>query len=175
MLGDCCPFCRGAGKVQVILPGPKRPVRVWGVVLNVRNAEDSDLLYGPRTIRSIPSPFGEESRIRGAIANATVVFRRTGAEGDGSETVVTRSSGRFSQRLAPGVYAVKASAPGFEPFEGELTVEPLVEPIWMEKATLVQEPGSSDEARSLYGLHCIAALDTTGGDGGSIRLVPGEP
>ncbi|MFQ5654686.1 MAG: hypothetical protein ACE5GW_08150 [Planctomycetota bacterium] len=31
--GGACPFCRGAGEVDVIVPGPNRPTRIWGATI----------------------------------------------------------------------------------------------------------------------------------------------
>jgi hypothetical protein len=167
-LGDRCSFCRGTGKVKVILPGPNRPTRVWGVVVDRDAIGDATFFY-PRNVKKLPMPSElgppgarEHFSIPGALAGATVVFRRDHGE---AIEIQTNAEGRFSRRLAPGHYEVTVRAAGFKEFRSRKTldIEPLRAPIWIERATLVRPIGdgygdrdpwtlSAEEARGTYGL-----------------------
>lgn len=87
----------------------------------------------------------------------------------------TDSGGRFTRRLSPGSYTVEVSAPGYRVIEGEIVVEPLSEPIWLEKANIIRPPDSDAEARSRWGLEFLAVLAPEGEGGGFLRCVPGSP
>jgi hypothetical protein len=168
-LGDRCPFCAGNGTVDVILPGPRRPSKVWGAVVDARVARSHYAYSNPHNIRMLPTTTAfapvEQVRIEGAVAGATVQFTHSGGE---TTEVRSSPSGRFFTRLAPGSYQVSVSASGFESFACHFEVAPLTEPIWLEKATLHGEM-SSDEARSAFGLSLLVAIPNAGGSGGYLR------
>jgi hypothetical protein len=164
-LGGRCPFCKGKGVVDVIVPGPNRPTRVWGVVVDLRLADGAPLRR--RTVALIP---GTAPPVPGGIPGAVLTFR---SDGEPIE-VEADSNGRFSRRFPPGTYQVRAFAPGFLSVEGEMEVPPLTEPIWLEKATLVDEPRSEADARSRFGISLAAGLALPGGDHGFIRTDAGR-
>jgi hypothetical protein len=83
--------------------------------------------------------------------------------------------GMFNRQLPPGRYAVTVEAPGFQPVSGHFVVRRLTEPIWLEEATTVYEPGSGAEAQSNYGLHFLAALSRQADAEGWIQVNPGTP
>jgi hypothetical protein len=168
MLGGRCPFCRGKGRVEVILPGPRRPTRVWGVVVSAAAREE--VLEEPN-LRFAPDPFGVGSKApRGGIGRASLIFRPEGGE----EIRVTADAyGRFSRRLPPGTYALRVEAPGREPMEETIEVKPLTEPIWQERATMV-EPEDPESARGHWGLNLQVGLASRGGEeDGFVRVWAG--
>ncbi len=166
MMGDRCPFCRGKGKVDVVLPGPHRPTRIWGAVVDVRRAGDvnMEVLFH---LRQLPNPFpnGRSAGIPGAIRNAMLTFHPHQGE---DITIQTGDEGRFSKRIPPGLYTLKITAPFYESVEGEIEVKPLVEPIWMEKANLIEPGGSQD-------LSLLAGLSRDRDEEGFIRMIAGWP
>jgi hypothetical protein len=173
-LGTRCQFCRGKGRVQVIVPGPRRPTRVWGVVMEASTINrDPEKIDVPVKLRRIPNPLLPDSTpaIRGAIPEATIRFH---AEGGEDFVIRTDRTGRFSQRLPPGSYSVEVSAPEFSTLTKEMEVAPLTEPIWLEKATLVRPADSDAEARSTYGLNLMVGLSREENEG-TFSLAPGEP
>ncbi len=167
---DRCVFCRGSGTVDVIVPGPNRPTRLWGVVVD-RAAVEHPALFQPRNVRGslvpsslLPEPIRDLVEIDGTIAGADVTFTRDDGE---IFTVRTNSTGRFSIRLVPGTYRVEVRAPGFQPLRPPrpLRIRPLTGEVWLERATLVQpvDPTGGDgvtpaEARSTYGLDCALGV-----------------
>lgn len=101
-----------------------------------------------------------------------------GTEGKAAEEVFVEEctpQGMFNRTLPPGCYAVKVEAPGFQPVTGHFVVRRLTEPIWLEEATTIYEPGSRAEAQSLYGLHFLAALSRQSDVEGWIQLNAGSP
>ncbi|MFQ5654687.1 MAG: carboxypeptidase-like regulatory domain-containing protein, partial [Planctomycetota bacterium] len=93
--------------------------------------------------------------IPGAIAAAEILLRP--GENDPIE-VTTDAGGRFIADLAPGFYLVEVRAPGFDRLEGELIIPPLTEPIWLEKAKLIDPEESPESIRSRSGSVLIAGL-----------------
>lgn len=155
-VGDRCPFCRGDGKVDVIIPGAHRPSRIRGAVLDEATTNSFDTY---QSVRPGPTPFnpgsGSFDRPAGSVAGAKVVFRH-----ESGELIEAESNpyGLFSLLLPPGDYQVTIIAPGFDKLEDELEVPVLTEPIWLEEAKLVCEPGSFAEAQSMNGIEILAAL-----------------
>jgi hypothetical protein len=170
-LDDCCSFCAGRRKVRVIVPGPKRPTRLWGAVVDAARVQN--LAGDPGNLRAITHPFlpGSAPKIPGGIPRARVVFKP--AEGE-PVAIDTDETGRFSRRLAPGLYRVSISARGYRLLEEPIEVAPLTVPIWLEKATLLREPDSAEEAQSMYGLVLIAGL-SRGEQEALFRFSPGTP
>lgn len=170
-LGDRCPFCRGKGMVDVILPGPKRPTRIWGVAID--GGKKIDWIEHPHMekVRGMPTPFIPQKKYPGAIAGATVTFIP-----ERGEPVAIQSSetGRFSKRLPTGLYTVRARAFGYAELEGEIEVKPLTEPIWLERATLIAPGDTESEAQSEWGLHLFVGLSRDEGEG-YVRLEAGSP
>jgi len=159
--------------VEVIVPGPKRPTRVWGVVMELSGINrDPEKIDVPVKLRRIPNPLLPDTApaIRGAISEATIHFR---AESGEDFMIRTDRTGRFSQRLPPGSYTVVVSAPEYATLTKEMEVAPLIEPIWLEKATLVQ-PMESPEAQSAYGLNLMVGLSREE-DEGYFHMEPGSP
>jgi hypothetical protein len=173
-LGDHCIFCRGRGTVDVIVPGPNRPTRIWGAVVDLGKTE----LYQytvPANIRMLPLPTipARIAEIPGALSGITVVLEPAG--GDPIE-LKSNSTGRFSKPLAAGVYKVKAGAPGFESLEEALEIKPLTEPIWLEKARMARESDFDGNGQSPGGLGVLVGLTPKGGEqSGFVRVFPLGP
>lgn len=168
-LGDRCSFCRGQGKVQVIVPGPNRPVRVWGGVVDADlEPEPAPFADGP-SLRFRPNPFapGGVDPLPGGIWEAKVVL----VPESGPEIVFQAGkSGRFSREIPPGIYTVRVSARGFDTEEHEIEIKPMTEPIWLEKAQLI-EPEDDSGGSSRYGVELKVILARPESDAsGSIRL-----
>lgn len=135
--GGVCPGCRGAKKVDVILPGPNHPVVIKG---SVRDAALSDGLpydEGP------PNPL---QPVKGAIPNAKIVFERGGKPVE----TQTATTGRFRLAVPPGTYKVSIKADGFPSLSEEFEVHPRREPIWLEKANLITEEKLADEMTPVF-------------------------
>ncbi len=161
-----CPACAGRGEVQVILPGPHRPVRFRGLVLDALKApESSQFVRLPETQQS---PFKKHPA---AIAGATVTFIPV-VVGD-SITLNTNGHGRFSARLIPGEYRVEVRAARRSALRDQFVVRPLVAPIWLEEAK-IHEPLSGEAARSKYGMAFRARLARKPGSG-ELILEPASP
>ena len=172
-LGDRCPFCAGKGTVEVIIPGPNRPSRIWGAVIS-RDASGGSYDYSnPENIRMLPLQTAfmpEEMRtIQGGLARAQVVFEAAGRD---TVKVTTITSGRFGTLLPPAIYTVTVTCEGFQTLQGKIEVSPLEAPIWLEKATLVEEPGGPEEAQSSYGISVLAAMARPGEEAGFLRAHP---
>ena len=147
---DRCPACRGRGRVEVIIPGAHRPVRLRGLVLNASRVrgEPSHALRLPWKPKH---PFEKHPA---ALSDATVTL--TPPTGD-PITFKTSEHGRFSTRLAPGTYRVEVRANRFTTIKDELTLKRLTAPIWREKAHIL-EPLGREAARSRYGVELRAIL-----------------
>ena len=162
-LGDRCPACRGRGTVDVIIPGPNRPTRIWGAVVDLGKAGDLYEYTVPANIRMLPllTLSSARSDIPGSLPGITVVLEPR--EGDPIE-LKSDSTGRFSKPLLSGVYRVKTSAPGFEPFEEKLEIKPLTEPIWLERAHISRESDSEETGQGSSGLCVLVGLAPKGGE-----------
>ncbi len=152
-LGDQCPFCQGEGKVDVIIPGPNHPTTVRGVVVDSGVLQASDCYS---TLRPQPNTEGAVgfSAHRGAIGNANLQF----VKGDVTVEDTSGSNGLFEVELPPGSYKVLITANGFQDICGEITIQPLTEPIWQERANMIREPGAGEADRSEHGLRYVAAM-----------------
>ncbi|MBI4584814.1 MAG: carboxypeptidase regulatory-like domain-containing protein [Planctomycetes bacterium] len=174
MIGDRCPACGGKGTVQVIIPGPNRQTRIWGVVVDLEEAGEELLYTMPENLRYTPVQTAlmpdELRNVKGAIPNVKVTLVRDGGE---AFEITSSSTGRFSQRLPPGDYTVQVNVPGFDPFEEEFEVQPLTEPIWLEEANIIREPDSFEDAQGTNGLIMIMALAKGGEEGAFLRVSPG--
>jgi hypothetical protein len=174
-IGDRCAFCRGTGTVDVIFPGPDRPTRLWGAVVNLPATGGEYLYWNPPNVRMLPFQAAmmpaEMGAIRGALGGVPLTFTSSGGE---TVEVRSNSTGRFSVRLPPGNHTVSVSRPGSEPFEGILRIEPLTEPVWLEHAT-VQGACSGGELASSYGLSCLVGLVPVGERGAFVRVQPLAP
>ena len=163
--GGRCPACAGTGEVQVILPGPHRPVRFRGLVLDALEVPESPHVVRPPQTHG--SPFKKHPA---AVAGATVTF--IPAVGD-SITLKTNGHGRFSARLIPGEYRAEVRAARRSALREKVVVQPLVAPIWLEKAN-IHEPLSGEAARSKYGMEFRALLARKPGSG-ELILQPASP
>ncbi len=152
-MGDRCMFCRGKGTVRVILPGPLRPSRVHGAIFDM-DAQSSDpfgMGGGPRMGSRVLMP------LAGGIPRASVILT---SEGVGEPILLTTNSkGRFLAKVPQGVYTVTTTAPGFYDEERELEVPVLTEPIWLEFATLLEEPQSMAHEQTLYGIELRVPME----------------
>ena len=170
-LGDRCPFCRGDGKVEVIVPGPNRPMRIRGAVVDTATVTPFTTYNSVRPIPSHANPLATPfEKPAGAVGQAKITWR------DASGKVVETEAnpfGLFNVLLPPGDYTLAVAAPGFEALEEELEVPPLTEPIWLEEARLVVEV-SEEEAQSLYGLSLLVGLGREGEEESFLKVDPGE-
>lgn len=170
-----CPVCARKGEVEVVIPGPLRPTRFWGVVVDrAKVPEGDEETWCPRTIGflTVQAAFlpAEEREISGGVARATVLFLTE--SGDVVEAR-TDAQGRFTTRLAPGNYKVKVAAGAFATLEASLSVAPLTAPIWNEKVdTFSSVEGSDDEGRSNRGLAVVIALVRPEEGDGYLRQFP---
>ena len=167
-----CAGCLGAGKVEVVLPGPNRPTKIWGAVVEWERTGGA---INAESFRNLKATFPQslllssrEQEIRGSIAGARVVIEGAGEVHE----LKSNSSGRFGVILRPGTYTVKAEAPGLKPLEDRLVIEPLQSPIWLEKRK-IQGMRPPDERRGGDGLAVVVCLDKSP-RGGFLRafLIP---
>lgn len=172
-----CPACAGSGVVEVVIPGPNRPTRIWGAVIDAGEAQDLDLFPYPNFIRMLPIqlaflPKGA-ANIPGILGDARVEF--TDSAGKRIEAT-TNATGRFSQLLPPGSYRIRIEAPGHDVFvkEDPFVVRPLTEPIWLEKAQILTDEMSSGEAQGSYGLIFLAGVAKPRSDSTGFVKVYGE-
>lgn len=128
-----CLFCRGTGRVEVIIPGPNRPTRFYGSVVDA-DAVDELLHFDHPAF----SPGWVFLDLPGGVAGATVRF--TPRDGSEPKEVQSNGKGRFLIDLRPGAYDVSATAAGFQSDEGEVEVDVLSGPIWLEKANIIENP-----------------------------------
>ncbi len=111
-----CKSCFGQGKARYILPGPHRPTRFAGLIID---SQKSWLGEPP------PAPLPADPGGQGVFP-AHVKF----ITNDGFVVPLeTDPRGRFQVELIPGRYKVQAGAPGLPAHESELEVAPLTEPI----------------------------------------------
>lgn len=171
--GDRCPFCRGTGLVEVILPGPNRPSRLWGAVIDLEGSDDAYAWGNPPNIRMLPlqtaflpPQMREMAEIQGGLSGALVRVERPG---DDPIEVKSDPTGRFMIQIAPGTYTLTVSKNGFESLSETIDIEPLSEPIWLEKATLIEER-DEETARSEFGLSCLVALVRPGEEEAFVRV-----
>ncbi|HVR75607.1 MAG TPA: carboxypeptidase-like regulatory domain-containing protein [Planctomycetota bacterium] len=176
-LGDRCLACAGKGTVEVVIPGPNRPTRFWGAVIDAGEVEELDLFPYPNLIRMLPIQVAflpkDAGRIPGALGGARVDF--TDSAGKRIEAT-TNATGRFSQLVPPGSYRIRIEAPGHDVFvhEEPFIVRTLTEPIWLEKAQILTEEMSSGEARGSYGLIFLAGVTKPGSESTGFVRVFGE-
>jgi len=168
-LGGRCRACGGAGRVDVIIPGPSHPVTIRGVAADAAHVEPWD---GGDSFRPEVRTDGglRIERPAGVLAGVQVEF--AGSRG-ARRTLTTGSNGQFAVELAPGRWRVTAAARGLRPASGEIQVPRLTEPIWLERAAILREPESPEEARSLYGMALLVVLSPTAP--GQLRLSPSRP
>jgi hypothetical protein len=171
-LGDVCRACSGHGQVDVIVPGPDRPTKIAGVVAD---SQWDNPLATADDFRA-PPEFGasaeEHRRKAHTLADCTIILRKSG----GDETELTSNEfGFFNTKLAPGSYIIEAKADGYESIRGEFEVPPLTEPIWLERANILDEPKTDAHAQSLYGLNLLVTLNRPGSEAGRIALTAGTP
>jgi hypothetical protein len=154
-LGGRCPFCRGDGKVDVIIPGPNHPVRLRGAVADLAKLEPFASYHSLR-----PTPFGR-GKPPSTVGRARLRF--TPERGEPLD-VEANPYGLFHTRLPPGSYKLRVSAEGFAPLEAELEVKALAAPIWLEEAILHGDPHelAPGEARSRNGLEALIGLSRPG-------------
>jgi len=184
-----CRVCGRKGEVEVVIPGPKRPTRFWGVVVDRKVVpEGFENEWCPRSIAvlSVQAAFlpPELRELRGGVARATVLFLSPAGE---AVEARTDAQGRFTTRLAPGEYRVKVSAGGFATLESKLSVAPLTAPIWNERVDASVSPellsaedavGSpealraDDERRSNLGLALVVALGRPEEREGYLKQLP---
>jgi hypothetical protein len=170
--GDRCPFCRGDGKVDVIVPGPNRPTRIRGAAVDAATTTPLTSYGSVRPMPARGNPMTSSTqKPAGAVGGAKIAWRS--ADGKEIETEAN-PYGLFNMHLPPGVYAMTVTAPGFATLEEELEVLPLTEPIWLEDAQMVQE-WSEEEAQSLYGLCLLVGLGKAGEEESFLRVEPGMP
>ena len=125
--GGACPGCRGAKQLQVVIPGPKHPALVKGVVRDL-----SKLPGGPDDVVVLMEAREPLKPITGALGGARLRFEKDGT----TQEISSSSAGRFKILLEPGHYQVHLSAAGFADLDQPLEVAPLQEPIWAERAHL---------------------------------------
>ncbi|MBI2267491.1 MAG: carboxypeptidase regulatory-like domain-containing protein [Armatimonadetes bacterium] len=142
--GGPCPACKGKGKVQVIIPGPKHPVAVKGVVFDKGAYPQEDAPGAQLMLERDP-----RKPVPGAIGQAKIAFISQGRK---LLEVTSNATGRFKALVPPGTYKVTATAGGFQPYEEAFSVPPLTEPIWLEEARIVREPESMGEELTTFGL-----------------------
>jgi len=168
-----CPSCRGVGQVDVIVPGLVRPTRLWGVLLDASQADEEASFSCPPLIKLLPlqTAFASEQTrmIQGAIPGARLEF--VPSDGGAAVEVRTDTTGRFTVRLAPGQYTFKAARDGLTPIAESFRIEPLVEPIWLEKAHIVNVE-SEAEKRSSDGIAFVVALGGPAHPEGFLRIFP---
>ena len=119
---------------------------------------------------------GDEDSVH--VTSGPVASSQVNTAEDVAEDVIVEEctpQGMFNRQLPPGRYTVKVEAPGFQPISGQFVVRRLREPIWLEEANTIQEPGSGAEAQSNYGLHFLAALSRQSDVEGWIQVNPGSP
>lgn len=162
---DRCPACRGRGRVQVIIPGPKRPVRVRGLVLD--SAKVLEPVFMLREPWRPAHPFETHPA---ACSRATVTF--TPRAGD-PITLETNGHGRFLTRLAPGTYTARVRARRRVELRDELEIKPLTAPIWLEKAKILA-PLDYEAGRSNHGVEFRAILSKEP-EVGEMLLLPAWP
>ncbi len=174
-LGTSCQACGGKGMVDVVLPGPKRPTRVWGVVVDAGMADDLAGFSCPGNIKMLPVQSAflpvEQREIRGGVSGVKITFEREGAETLQAQSDAT---GRFTHKLPPGPYKVKAEASGFAALEGKLEIEPLTAPIWLERANIIREL-EWEEGRSANGLALVVAVTRPDERGAYVRVYAVPP
>jgi hypothetical protein len=153
-----CHSCSGDGKVNVIIPGPNHPIMISGAVLDYQNY----LLTGGPMDMGIAA----FQPVDGAIPGATLTLTRLGnallyefdeetgeryevgeeevrteiLEGESEHTFTIPPSGRFRVQLKPGLWRVTSRANGYQPFDRELNLPALVEPIWQEDTLVIEDP-----------------------------------
>ena len=162
-MSDQCPFCKGAGTVNVLIPGPNHTVRVSGVLVDEAKTSPEDEYTHWMVDRSGENPLNPAPRA-GVINGGRVTF-----DGKDRSESETGEHGLITAELAPGTYTVSATKDGYSETRGTLTVKPLTEPIWLEEAHMVREPGTQSQAIGFYGIQLLVTMSKPGAASG--RLV----
>ena len=148
--GGRCPGCGGDGVVDVILPGPNRPTRIEGMVV-----EREDLTEESTYSLVRPHPIRGSTGVRG-VAGARILF-----EGLCDPIEVTANSlGLLNLNLAPGHYRVTVESPRHAAIHSQIEVPVLTDEIWLTEARTVYAPSSVSEAQALYGFEILAGLSS---------------
>lgn len=168
-----CTACGGRRTVKVVKPGPSRPTRFWGAVLDRKLAPEDIDFHCPDFIALLPFQAAflppEKREITGALPNAHILFLGTNGEAIEAKT---DNLGRFTQKVPPGTYRVKVSAGGFATLETKLIVDPLVAPVWLDRE--IGHPGeeSGEERRSSLGLALVITLVRGEEEGAGLQVFP---
>ena len=171
-LGNACRACGADGKVDVIIPGRDRPTKIAGVVID--GLFDSELATADnfRPTPEFNSNPEEHRKKSHTLSDVSITIHRS----DGEDREVTSNEyGLFNAKLSPGRYTISARGEGFAAISSEIVIEPLTEPIWLEEAAILNEPGSEADARSMYGLNVLVSLVRPGTVGGRIQVTAGTP
>lgn len=161
-----CRDCGGDGLVRVLVPGPNRPTRIWGVIVEREKiGKDKDpRYYTPRNVRPNPELVKRNrvTPIEERIFEARATFSTSGGE---TIHVTTDENGRFAIDLPPGQYTVEMVAPGYKRYNirRQLVVDELTDLIWFEESQMMPQiamaEGVSDaNARGIYGMTFIGGL-----------------
>jgi hypothetical protein len=111
-----CKSCFGQGKARYILPGPHRPTRFAGLIIDSQKSWLGE--PPPAPLPATPGGMGVfPAQVKFITSDGFVV------------PLETDPRGRFQVELIPGTYQVQASSPGLPAYEGKLEVAPLTEPI----------------------------------------------
>jgi hypothetical protein len=168
-LGGRCPACGGDGIVEVILPGPNRPTRIQGIVVERDDLTDFSTYRSvrpPLFARGGPPPNGARG-----IPGARVVFAGPGEPIE----IVSNPLGLFNAKLRPGKYQVTIESPRHTTLESELEVPILTEAIWLEDAMIIRELSSTSEAQARYGFEILIGLTRPNGGRGVFISCFGGP
>jgi hypothetical protein len=123
-----CQACLGNKKLKAVLPGPNHPVSLRGTVRDLsafKDQEEAELVAATEATDTRPSL----KPVTGAVAGATLLFESSSGE---RTEVTSKAVGKFSTMLPPGQYRVSITAPGFQPYQQELTLSSRQQPIWPE-------------------------------------------
>ena len=140
--GERCKGCLGAKKVKVIVPGPEHPVEVRGTVRDAGAFKDRE--EAQQQADAEPYKAGLNV-VKGAVHGATIRF----AGADNTIKIDGKATGRYRCALKPGNYKVTVEAEGFSPYQQQLTVEPLKDPVWPDM------PGVPDDDHQSLDLNLI--------------------
>ena len=69
---------------------------------------------------------------------------------------------------------MRVKAPGLAEFEGQIQIDRLTEPVWLERGTVVREL-SWGEAQGSYGLALVIGMAPERSKGAFVRLYPASP
>jgi hypothetical protein len=174
--GGRCIACGGQGAVEVIVPGPHRPTRLWGLVIDATEENEAVRELNPALIKKTPGQAllgGGGPVIPGAVPGA--VIKLLPGSGDAPIEAKSDATGRFTHRAVSGAYTLQVTAPGFELFEEELEIPPLKDPIWLEKAQILRPEISASEGQAAYGLVLFIAIPRPNEGGALLQVAPAAP